>query len=50
MAMTITDKILADHANRKQVAPGDLVNARVDMVLANDITAPIAIKQMEAIG
>jgi 3-isopropylmalate/(R)-2-methylmalate dehydratase large subunit len=50
MAMTITEKILADHADKKHVAPGDLINARVDMVLANDITAPIAIQQIETIG
>lgn len=50
MAMTITQKILADHTDKKNVAPGDLITARVDMVLANDITAPIAIQQMETIG
>jgi len=50
MAMTVTEKILADHADKKHVAPGDLVNAKVDIVLANDITAPIAIQQIQAIG
>jgi len=50
MAMTIAEKILADHADKKHVAPGDLVNAKVDIVLANDITAPIAIQQIQAIG
>jgi 3-isopropylmalate/(R)-2-methylmalate dehydratase large subunit len=50
MAMTITEKILADHTDKKSIAPGDLITARVDMVLANDITAPIAIQQMETIG
>ncbi len=48
--MTITEKILAEHAGRREVAPGELINARVDVVLANDITAPIAIKEFARIG
>jgi 3-isopropylmalate/(R)-2-methylmalate dehydratase large subunit len=48
--MTITEKILAAHARKDEVAPGELINARVDLVLANDITAPIAIKEFERIG
>jgi 3-isopropylmalate/(R)-2-methylmalate dehydratase large subunit len=48
--MTITEKILAVHAGKKEVFPGDLINARVDIVLANDITAPIAIREFERIG
>lgn len=50
MPMTITEKILAAHAGQEQVAPGELINARVDFVLANDITAPVAIKEFEKIG
>ncbi|MCL4514218.1 MAG: 3-isopropylmalate dehydratase large subunit [Firmicutes bacterium] len=50
MGMTITEKILAAHAGRKQVYPGDLINARVDLVLGNDITAPVAIREFEKIG
>lgn len=50
MPMTITEKILAAHAGLEQVAPGELINARVDFVLANDITAPVAIKEFEKIG
>jgi 3-isopropylmalate/(R)-2-methylmalate dehydratase large subunit len=42
--MTITEKILARHAGLKEVSPGDLINARVDIALGNDITAPIAIE------
>ena len=42
--MTITEKILADHSGKKEVSPGDLINAKVDLILANDITAPIAIE------
>jgi 3-isopropylmalate/(R)-2-methylmalate dehydratase large subunit len=48
--MTITEKIFAAHCGRKEVSPGELVSARVDFVLANDITAPIAISEFERIG
>jgi len=44
MGMTITEKILAAHAGLDHVEPGDLINAKVDIALANDITAPIAIR------
>ncbi|MCL6471757.1 MAG: 3-isopropylmalate dehydratase large subunit [Firmicutes bacterium] len=50
MGMTITEKILAAHAGKDKVSPGDLVNIRLDLVLSNDITAPIAIKQFKEIG
>ena len=50
MPMTITEKILAAHAGREQVVPGELINARVDLALGNDITAPVAIKEFEKIG
>jgi len=40
--MTITEKILASHAGKKHVAPGDLVDTRIDFALGNDITAPLA--------
>ncbi len=48
--MTITEKILAKHAGKKKVLPGELINAKVDLVLANDITAPIAIREFKKIG
>lgn len=48
--MTITEKILAAHAGKKQVTPGDLINCRLDLVLANDITAPVAIKEFSRLG
>lgn len=48
--MTITEKILAAHCGKKNVRPGELVNARVDFVLANDITAPIAISEFKKLG
>ncbi|TEB07981.1 2,3-dimethylmalate dehydratase large subunit [Pelotomaculum schinkii] len=50
MAMTITEKILAAHAGRKRVSPGELINARVDLTLGNDITAPVAVREFERIG
>ena len=50
MGMTITEKILAAHAGKKTVAPGELISSKVDIVLGNDITAPVAIKEFEKIG
>ena len=50
MPMTITEKILARHAGVDQVLPGDLIDVNVDMALANDITAPLAIKVFKEIG
>ncbi len=50
MGMTITEKILADHAGRKEVRPGDLITAKIDLAMANDVTAPLAIKILEKYG
>lgn len=50
MGMTITEKILAAHAGKEYVEPGELIEAKVDLVLGNDITAPIAIKEFEELG
>jgi 3-isopropylmalate/(R)-2-methylmalate dehydratase large subunit len=50
MGMTIVEKIMAKHAGLDSVKPGQLIEAKVDKVLANDITAPIAIKQMQESG
>lgn len=50
MGMNMTEKILAKHAGLASVAPGQLINCKLDMVLANDITAPPAIKEFEKIG
>lgn len=44
MGKTLTEKILALHSGRDSVEPGDLVLAHVDLTMANDITAPLAIK------
>ena len=43
MGMTMSQKILADHAGLDEVKPGQLIMADLDMVLGNDITAPVAI-------
>jgi len=50
MGMTIAEKILAVHAGLDRVTPGDLIDVEVDLVLANDITAPIAIRELERAG
>lgn len=50
MKMTITEKILAAHCGKDAVTPGELINCKVDIVLANDITAPIAIKEFRKAG
>jgi 3-isopropylmalate/(R)-2-methylmalate dehydratase large subunit len=50
MGMTLAEKILAVHAGLEKVFPGQLIRVPVDLVLANDITAPIAIREFERIG
>jgi 3-isopropylmalate/(R)-2-methylmalate dehydratase large subunit len=60
MPHTLTEKILADHLadgqsgdslpSKREVWPGDLVEVRVDVVLANDVTAPIAIREFNKLG
>ena len=50
MGMTITEKILARHAELDAVQPGMLINAKVDIALGNDITAPIAIDVFRKAG
>ncbi|GEA14143.1 3-isopropylmalate dehydratase large subunit [Moorella sp. E308F] len=50
MGMTITEKILAAHAGLEKVEPGQLINARIDLALGNDITAPLAIQEFKKLG
>lgn len=50
MGMNMTEKILATHAGLKEVAAGQLVTCKLDMVLANDVTAPPSFKEFEKIG
>lgn len=47
MGMTMTQKILAAHAGLSQVTAGQLIEAELDLVLGNDVTAPVAIHEME---
>ena len=49
-AMTITEKILASHAGVDLVRPGEMVQVKVDLALANDITAPLAINVFNELG
>ena len=46
MGMTMTQKILAKHAGLDSVKAGDLIEADLDLVLGNDITSPVAIKEL----
>jgi len=48
--VNLAEKILAAHADKDEISPGEFINVRVDMILANDITAPIAIKEFHRIG
>ena len=50
MGMTMTQKILAAHAGVESVAPGQLIEASVDLALANDVTAPVSIRVMREAG
>ena len=50
MGMTITEKILATHADLVAVTPGQLIQARVDIALANDITFPLAVERFRETG
>lgn len=50
MGMTMSQKILAAHAGVDSVRPGQLIRAKLDMVLGNDITAPVAINEFEKAG
>jgi 3-isopropylmalate/(R)-2-methylmalate dehydratase large subunit len=48
--LTIVEKILAAHTGKKSVSPGEFLSVKVDMVLSNDITAPLAIKEFHKLG
>ena len=50
MGMTLTQKILASHAGLEKVTAGELINAKLDIVLGNDITTPVAINEFEKNG
>ena len=48
--MNLSEKILAAHSRRDSVSPGDLISVNVDLILANDITAPLAIQEFRRLG
>jgi 3-isopropylmalate/(R)-2-methylmalate dehydratase large subunit len=50
MGMTMTEKILAGHAGKEFVEAGEIIEARVDLALANDITAPLSLEEFEKAG
>jgi len=50
MGMTITEKILAKHAGRKEVKPGELINAAIDIIMCHDVTTPPAIDMLSKMG
>jgi len=50
MGVTITEKILAAHAGVEKVTPGEMIQVRVDLALANDITGPLAIERFRQMG
>ncbi len=48
--MNLAEKILAAHTDREKVSPGEFINVRADVIMANDITAPIAIMEFHRLG
>lgn len=48
--MTMAEKILAAHAGLEEVVPGQLIECDLDLVLSNDVTSPIAIKEFSKVG
>jgi 3-isopropylmalate/(R)-2-methylmalate dehydratase large subunit len=48
--LTLAEKILAVHSGKDKVSPSEFINVRVDLVLSNDITAPLAIKEFNRLG
>jgi 3-isopropylmalate/(R)-2-methylmalate dehydratase large subunit len=48
--LNLTEKILAAHTDADEIAPGEFINVRVDLIVANDITAPIAIREFRRLG
>jgi len=48
--LTLAEKILAAHSGKDKISPGEFINVRVDLVLSNDITAPLSIKEFQRLG
>ncbi len=50
MGLTITEKILAAHARKDYVECGEIIEAKLDLCLANDITAPLSLEEFDKVG
>jgi 3-isopropylmalate/(R)-2-methylmalate dehydratase large subunit len=50
MGMTITEKILAAHSGRDTVVPGEIVNAKIDLIVCHDVTTPPAVEMLRKLG
>ncbi len=50
MGMTIAEKILADHLDREEVTPSEVVTAEIDAAMVNDLTAPLTFDALEELG
>src|SRR6056297_1243608 len=50
MGMTMTQKIIADHSGKESIKAGEFVEMELDIVLGNDITTPVAIKEFKKMG
>lgn len=50
MGMTITEKILAAHSGRDKVLPGEIVNAKLDLIVCHDVTTPPAVQMLKKLG
>lgn len=50
MGMTITEKILAAHSGRDSVVPGEIVNAKLDLIVCHDVTTPPAVQMLRKLG
>jgi 3-isopropylmalate/(R)-2-methylmalate dehydratase large subunit len=48
--MTLAEKILAAHSGKKEVSAGEFINCKVDLIMANDVTGPIAIREFRRLG
>jgi len=50
MGLTITEKILAAHSGRDSVVPGEIVNAKIDLIVCHDVTTPPAVAMLRKLG
>ncbi|MDP7470698.1 MAG: 3-isopropylmalate dehydratase large subunit, partial [Dehalococcoidia bacterium] len=48
--MTLAERILAAHAGKQSVSPGEFITAKVDFIMTNDVSAPLAIQEFRRLG